>query len=126
MSSWGQSTAAYGGILMPEATSWMHEAHWVKLALVRSTIGSLAMGCTSGGGGGMAIRELACRALFLRLLRTEVSNGALKRVTYRLAPRVVARASRNSLHVGSLSDPNMMYSSLQVKSQIRDTDFTFE
>ena len=79
-----------------------------------------------GGGGGTAIRELARRA-FLQSLRTEVSNGALKRVTYCLAPKVVARASGNSVHVGFLSDPNMMYSSLQqVKSQIKDTDFTFE
>ena len=44
MSSLGQLAAALGGSLMPEAMSWMYEAHWVKLALDRSTIGSLAKG----------------------------------------------------------------------------------
>ena len=81
MSFWGQLTAASGGILMPEVMSWMYEAHWVKLAPVRSTVVSPAKKCVPGGGGGTAIRELACRALFSRSLRTEASNGASKSVT---------------------------------------------
>ena len=81
MSFWGQFTAASGGILMPEVTSWMYEAHWVKLAPVRSTVVSPARKGIPGGGGGTAIRELARRALFSRSLRTEASNGASKSVT---------------------------------------------
>ena len=62
----------------------------------------------------MANREPAHRALFLQSLSTEASNGASKRVTYRLTPQVSDRACEKSHHVGSLSDPNMMmYSSLQ-------------
>ena len=61
----------------------------------------------------MANREPAHRALFSRSLSTEASNGASKRVTYRLAPQVSDRACGKSHHVGSLSDPSMMYSSLQ-------------
>ena len=61
----------------------------------------------------MAIREPTHRVLFLQSLNTEASNGASKRVTYRLAPRVSDSAWGKSRHVGSLSDPNLMYSSLQ-------------
>ena len=98
---------------MPEATSWMCVAHWVKLDPGRWTIVNPAKDCVPGAGGGTANRELTCRALFSWSLRTEASNGASKRVTYRLAPRVSAKACGKSHHVGSLSDPNMMYSSLQ-------------
>ena len=66
---------------MPEVTSWMCEAHWVKLAPVRSTVVSQAKEGVPGDGGGTAIRELTCRALFLQSLRTEASNGASKSVT---------------------------------------------
>ena len=61
----------------------------------------------------MANREPARRALFSWSLSTEASNGASKRVTYHLAPRVSDRACGKSRHVGSLLDPNLMYSSLQ-------------
>ena len=113
MSSWGQLTAAFGGILMPEATSWTCVAHWVKLDPGRSTVVNPAKEGIPGAGGGTTIREHTRRALFSRSLRTEASNGASKRVTYHLTPRVSVRACGKSLHVGSLSDPNMMYSSLQ-------------
>ena len=79
----------------------------------RSTVIDPAKGCVPGAGGGMANREPACRALFLRSLSAEATNGASKRVTYRLASQVSDRACGKSRHVGSLSDPNMMYSSLQ-------------
>ena len=98
---------------MPEVTSWMCMAHWVKLDPGRSTIINPAKDCVPDAGGGMANKELTHRALFSRSLRTEASNGALKRVTYRLTPQVSAKACGKSRHVGSLSDPNMMYSSLQ-------------
>ena len=98
---------------MLEVTSCMCIAHWVKLDPGRSTVINPAKGCVPGAGGGMANRELTRRVLFSWSLRTEASNGASKRVTYRLAPRVSARACGKSHHVGSLSDPNMMYSSLQ-------------
>ena len=113
ISSCGQFTTASGGILMPEATSCMCVAHWVKLDLGRSTVVNPAKDCVPGAGGGTANRELTHRALFSWSLRTEASNGASKRVTYHLAPRVSAKACGKSCHVGSLSDPNMMYSSLQ-------------
>ena len=61
----------------------------------------------------MANREPAHRVLFSWSLSTEASNGALKRVMYCLTPRVSDRACGKSHHVGSLSDPNLMYSSLQ-------------
>ena len=61
----------------------------------------------------MANREPTHRALFSRSLNTEASNGASKRVTYHLTPWVSDRACGKSHHVGSLSDPNLMYSSLQ-------------
>ena len=51
MSSWGQLTAASGGILMPEVTSWMCEAHWVKLAPSRSTVVNRAKEGIPGAGG---------------------------------------------------------------------------
>ena len=98
---------------MPEAMSWMCVAHWVKLDPSRSTIVNPAKDCVPGAGAGTAIRELTPRALFSQSLRTEASNGASKRVTYCLAPRVSVKACGKSLHVGSLSDPKMMYSSLQ-------------
>ena len=98
---------------MPEVTSWMCVAHWVKLDPGRLTIVNPAKDCVPGAGGGMANRELTHRALFLWSLRTEASNGASKRVTYHLTPRVSVKACGKSLHMGSLSDPNMMYSSLQ-------------
>ena len=66
---------------MPEVTFWMCEAHCVKLAPVRLTVVSPAKEGIPGGGGGMAIRELTCRTLFLQSLRTEASNGASKSVT---------------------------------------------
>ena len=96
---------------MPEVTSWMCMAHWVKLDPGRSTVVNPAKGCVPGAGGGMANRELTRRALFLQSLRTEASNGASKRVTYRLVPQVSAKACGKSRHMGSLSDPSMMYSS---------------
>ena len=75
----------------------------------------------------MAIRELACRALFSQSRRAEASNGASKSATYRLAPWVSVRAWEKSLQVGSCSDPNVMYSSLpSVKNQIKDMGFTLE
>ena len=98
---------------MPEATSCMCVAHWVKLDPGRSTVVNPAKDCVPGAGGGTANRELTHRALFSRSLRTEASNGASKRVTYHLAPRVSAKACGKSRHIGSLSDPNMMYFSLQ-------------
>ena len=61
----------------------------------------------------MANREPAHRALFSWSLSTEALNGASKRLMYHLAPQVSDRACGKSRHVGSLSDPNMMYSSLQ-------------
>ena len=61
----------------------------------------------------MANREPACRVLFSWSLSAEATNGASKRVTYRLTPRVSDRACGKSRHVGSLLDPNLMYSSLQ-------------
>ena len=61
----------------------------------------------------MANREPAHRVLFSWSLSTEASNGVLKRVTYRLALRVSDGACGKSRHMGSLSDPNLMYSSLQ-------------
>ena len=86
-----------------------------------------AKGCDPGGGGGTANREPARRALFSWSFNTEASNGASKRLTYRLTPRVSDSALGKSRHVGSLSDPNLMYSSLQqVKSQIKDTGFKLE
>ena len=127
MLGWGQLMATWGGILMPEATSWMHEAHCVKLTSVKSAIGKPGPGCTSGDGGGMAIRELALKARFSVSLRTEVPNEASKRQMYHLAPEVVARAKGNSVHIGSASDPSLMYSNLQQeKGQIRNTEFSFE
>ena len=98
---------------MPEVTSWTCMPHWVKLDPGRSTVVNPVKDCVPGTGGGMANRELAHRALFSRSLRTEASNGTSKRVTYHLAPWVSVKACGKSLHVGSLSDPNMMYSSLQ-------------
>ena len=98
---------------MPEVMSWMCMAHWVKLDPSRSTVLNPAMDCVSGAGGGTANRELTCRALFSWSLRTEALNGASKRVMYHLAPWVSAKACGKSHHVGSLSDPNMMYSSVQ-------------
>ena len=98
---------------MPEVTSWTCVAHWVKLDPGRSTVVNPAKDCVPGAEGGMVTRELTRRALFSWSLRTEASNGALKRVTYHLAPQVSVKACGKSLHVGSLSDPNMMYSSLQ-------------
>ena len=65
MSSWEQLTATSGGILIPEAMSWMCVAHWVKLDPGRLTIVNPAKEGVPGAGGGMAIRELVCRALFL-------------------------------------------------------------
>ena len=98
---------------MPEAMSWTCVAHWVKLDPGRSTVINPAKDCVPGAGGGTANRELTRRVLFSQSLRTEASNGASKRVTYRLTPQVSAKACGKSCHVGSLSDPNMMYSSLQ-------------
>ena len=66
---------------MPEVTSWMYEAHWVKLAPVRLTVVSPAKKGIPSGGAGMAIRELSRRALFSQSLRAEASNGALKSFT---------------------------------------------
>ena len=98
---------------MPEAMSWMRVAHWVKLDPSRLTVINPAKDCVPGAGEGTANKELTRRVLFLWSFRTEASNGASERVTYRLAPRVSAKACGKSHHVGSLSDPNMMYSSLQ-------------
>ena len=98
---------------MLEATSCMCIAHWIKLDPGRSTVVNPAKGCAPGAGGGMANRELTHMALFSRSLRTQALNGASKRVTYHLAPWVSAKACGKSRHMGSLSDPNMMYSSLQ-------------
>ena len=98
---------------MLEVTSCMCVAHWVKLDTGRSTVVNPAKGCVPGAGGGTSNRELTCMALFSWSLRTEASNGASKRVMYRLTPRVSAKACGKSHHVGSLSNPNMMYSSLQ-------------
>ena len=85
--SWlGQSMAAQGSLHIPEATSCTQEAHWVKLALRRLVPCSPSRGCTSGGGGGTAKRELALRALFSVSLRLESTNGDLKCVTYLLTP----------------------------------------
>ena len=98
---------------MPEAMSWTFMAYWVKLDPGRLTIVNPAKDCIPGAGGGMANRELTCRVLFSWSLRTEASNGALKRVTYHLTPWVSAKACGKSCHVGSLSESNMMYSSLQ-------------
>ena len=63
---------------MPEAMSWTHEAHCVKLKLAsdKSLMGSPGPGCTSGGGGGTASREHARRTWFSDLLKPEVPNGA--------------------------------------------------
>ena len=108
-----QFTTTSGGILMPEVTSCTCIAHWVKLDPGRLTIINPAKGCVPSAGGGMANRELARMVLFSWSLRTEASNGALKRVTYHLAPWVFVKACGKSRHMGSLSDPNMMYSSLQ-------------
>ena len=113
ISACGQFTATSGGNIMLEATSCMWVAHWVKLFPSRSTVVDPAKGCDPGGGGGTANREPALRALFSRSVSTEASNGASKRVTYRLAPRVSDSAWGNFHHVGSLLDPNLMYSSLQ-------------
>ena len=79
----------------------------------RLTVVDPAKGCVPGAGGGMANREPVHRALFSWSLSAEATNGASKRVTYRLAPQVSVRACGKSRHVGSLLDPNMMYSSLQ-------------
>ena len=49
---------------MPEVTSWMCEAHWVKLGPGRLTIVNPAKEGVPGAGGGTAIREHAHRALF--------------------------------------------------------------
>ena len=98
---------------MPEVTSCTCIAHWVKLDPSRSTVVNPAKGCVPSAGGGTANRELTRMALFSWSLRTEASNGALKRVMYHLPPRVSAKACGKSHHVGSLLDPNMMYSSLQ-------------
>ena len=98
---------------MPEVTSCMCVAHCIKLVPSRLTVINPAKDCVPGAGGGMANRELTRMVLFSRSLKTEASNGASKRVTYRLTPRVSAKACGKSHHVGSLSDPSMMYSSLQ-------------
>ena len=98
---------------MLEVTSCTRVAHWVKLFPSRSTVVDPAKGFDPGGGGGTANREPALRALFSWSVSTEASNRASKRVTYHLAPRVSDSAWGNSCHVGSLSDPNLMYSSLQ-------------
>ena len=98
---------------MLEVTSCTCVAHCVKLDPGRSTVLNPAKDCVPSAGGGTANRELTCMVLFSWSLRTEASNGASKRVTYRLAPQVSAKACGKSHHVGSLSDPNMMYSSLQ-------------
>ena len=111
---------------MPEAMSCMHEAHCIRLTSMRLAIGSPALGCTSGGGGGTAMRQLAHRALCSRLSSSEVANGASNKCTYHLAPEVVARASGNSVQVEYVIVPNLMYSSLQQrKNQIKYTDSTF-
>ena len=112
--SWlGQLVAVRGHFLIPEATSCMQEAHWVKLAWGRLIPWSPSRGCTSGGGGGTAKREIALRALFSLSLRLESMNGDSKRVTYLLIPCICIGARGNSLHVGSRRDPNLMYSNLQ-------------
>ena len=59
---------------MPEVTSCMGVAHWVKLFPSRLTVVDPAKGCDPGGGGGTANREPALRALFLWLVSTEASN----------------------------------------------------
>ena len=98
---------------MPEVMSWTCVAHWVILDPGKSAVVNPAKDCVPGAGGGTANRELTRMALFSWSLRTEALNGASKRVMYRLAPWVSAKACGKSHHVGSLSDPNMMYSSLQ-------------
>ena len=56
--------AVTGGSLIPEATSWMMEAQSVRLASCSWTPASPFKGVTSGDGGGIALMELARRAVF--------------------------------------------------------------
>ena len=89
---------------MPEATSCTRVAHWVKLFPSRSTVVDPAKGCVPSAGGGTANREPARRVLYSWSLSAEATDGALKRVTYRLTPRVSDRACGKSHQVGSQYD----------------------
>ena len=53
----------------------------------------------------MAVRELALMAWFSHPSNSEATNGASKRVTYRLAPCVSANACGKSLQVESWGTP---------------------
>ena len=107
--------------------SCTHVAHWVRLDPGRSRAVNPTNEAAPGGGGGNAIRELACRAQFLLTLNAGAWNGASKSATYFWAPWLSVRAWGKFLQVGSVSDPSLMYSSLQeVKSQIKDKGFILE
>ena len=114
---WHYSVSPAYGFLIPEATSWMYEAICVKFASRRLTPMSPSKGCTSGGGGGTTIRELALRAMLSHSPRGDFSNRVSNRVTYCLAPCICVRACRNSIHMGSTGDPSLMYSSLQLSKK---------
>ena len=109
----GHSTATWGGNLMWEVTSWTRSAHWARFWPVRSAKGAPGRGWNPGGGGGITIREPALKAWLLCHSNSEATNGASKRVMYRLTPCVSANACGKSLQVESWGDPNLMYSSLQ-------------
>ena len=71
---------------MLEVTSWTQSAHWAKFWPVRSTKGAPGRGWDPGGGGGIAIREATVKAWLSHPSNSEATNGASKRVTYRLTP----------------------------------------
>ena len=61
----------------------------------------------------MAVRELALMAWLSHPSNSEATNGASKRVMYRLTPCISANACGKSLQVESWGDPSLMYSNLQ-------------
>ena len=73
--------AVMGGSLIPEATSWTMEAQSVRLASCSWTPVSPFKGVTSGDGGGIALTELACRAIFSLWVREAPLRADSKRVT---------------------------------------------
>ena len=81
MSLTGHCMAVMGGSLIPEATSWTMEAQSVKLTSCNWTPVSPFKGITSGDGGGIALMELARRAIFSLGVREALLRADSKRVT---------------------------------------------
>ena len=81
MSLTGHCMAVTGGSLILEATSWTMEAQSVKLTSCNWTPASPFKGITSGDGGGIALMELVCRAIFSLGVREALLRADLKRVT---------------------------------------------